>query len=113
MSSIKKSTIIIVAFLLLMLVGSMMLLRHYELDLIHGVVTNTVLQKAPEGYPEGLIRQAFQQARRRSEREERSRAYLMDLFALSQRLEKVQFLSQDEVDEILRSLDPSVAIPDR
>ena len=105
MPSLKKSTIAAVVILLALLAGSMLLLRNYELDLIHPVVVNTVLQKAPEEYSSNRVRSAFAAARLRAEREGRERTYLEGLVALSQRLEKLQFLSRAEIDEILRELE--------
>ena len=100
----KKATAVIICFLLLMFVASMVMMRFYELDLIHGVVLNTLIQKGPENYSNRKVRQTFQAARAAAKREDRKQAYLQELFSLSQRLEKVQELSRDEMDEILDSL---------
>jgi len=101
---LKKATVVIICCLLLILVVSMVMMRFYELDLIHGVVLNVLIQKGPENYSNRKVRQTFQVARAGAEREDRKQAYLRELFSLSQRLEKVQELSRDEMDEILDSL---------
>ncbi len=102
----KKPTVVIICFLLLMFVASVVMMRSYELDLVHGVVLNTLIQKGPANYSNQKVRETFQTAREAAEREDRSQAYLEELFALSQRLEKIQELSRDEMEEILDSLDP-------
>ena len=80
---IKKSTIITLVILLLLFAGSLLLLGYYELDLVHAVVVNAVIQKAPEGYSEQRIEQAFAAARRRAVRENRREAYIVKIYALS------------------------------
>ena len=102
----KKTTVIIVCFLLLMLVASMLMMRSYETDLVHGVVLNALIQKGPGNYSQRKVRETFRAARESAEREDREQAYLEHLFALAQRLEKIQELSREEMDEILDSLQP-------
>lgn len=101
LETVKKSTIIILVILLSIFAGAMLLLRYYEVDLVHNVVLNAVIQKAPEGYPRQEILQAFATARRKAEEDNREEAYLEELFTLSQRLEKIQLLSRDELEELL------------
>jgi len=101
---LKKSTIVIICFLLFLLGASMVMMRSYELDLIHGVVLNTLIQKGPDNYSNRKVRQTFQAARASAEREGLKEVYLQELFSLSQRLEKVQELNEGEMDEILNSL---------
>ncbi len=60
-----------------------------------------VIQKAPQGYPSQEISQAFAAARRRAEQNNRDEAYLEELFSYSRRLEKIQLLSRDELEELL------------
>ncbi len=90
----------------MMFVASMLLMRSYETDLVHGVVVNALNQKGPGNYSQRQVRETFRTARKRAEREDRKQDYLEQLFALSQRLEKIQELSKDEMDEILDSLQP-------
>ena len=101
LENVKKSTLIILVILLSIFAGSMFLLRYYEVDLVHTVVLNAVIQKAPEGYPRQEISQAFAAARRRAEEDNRKTAYLEELFSFSRRLEKLQLLSRDELEELL------------
>ena len=68
----------------------------------------SMIQKGPGNYSDRKVRETFQSARAAAEREDRRQAYLEELFALSQRLEKIQELSRDEMEEILDSLDPAM-----
>ncbi len=101
LKTVKKSTIIVLGILLLILAGSMLLLRNYEVDLVQSIVLHAVIQKAPQGYPRQQRSQAFAAARRRAEQDNREEAYLEQLFAFSRRLEKVQSLSRGELEELL------------
>jgi len=102
---IKKSTVITLVILLLIFAGSLLLLGYYELDLVQAVVVNAVIQKAPEGYSEQRIEQTFSAARRRAVRENRKEAYLELLFLLSQQLEKLQLLSEDDLEQLLEKVE--------
>ena len=104
LENVKKSTIIILVTLLSIFAGSILLLRYYEVDLVHTIVLNAVIQKAPEGYPRQEISQAFAAARRRAEEDNRKTAYLEELFSFSRRLEKIQLLSRAELEELLREV---------
>jgi len=102
---IKKPTIITLVILFLIFTGSLLLLGYYELDLVHAVVVNAVIQKAPEGYSELRIEQTFSAARRRAVRENRKEAYLELLFLFSQQLEKIQLLSEDDLEQLLEKME--------
>ena len=101
LETVKKSTIIILVTLLSICAGSILLLRYYEVDVVHTIVINAVIQKGPQGYPSQEISQAFAAARRRAEQDNREEAYLEELFSFSRRLEKIQLLSRDELEELL------------
>ena len=101
LETVKKSTIIILVTLLSICAGSVLLLRYYEVDLVHTIVINAVIQKGPQGYPSQEISQVFAAARRRAEQDNREEAYLEELFSFSRRLEKIQLLSRDELEELL------------
>lgn len=100
----KKSTYIIVAVLLLFFLSAMWLLRSYNLELIHVVVTETVIQKAPSDYPATRIEEAFDDAFQEAVREDREEEYRSRLLSISQRLEKIQKLGDSEVEKLLESL---------
>ena len=99
----RKTTVIIIIAACLILV---FVARLYTLELIHTVVLNAVIQKAPREYPEQKIREAFARARDRATERDREKQYLEQLLGVSQRLEKVQQLNTQELKEILVTLDP-------
>ncbi len=103
----RKSVLIIISLLLLILVGAMLLLRSYRLDLIQNVVVTALIQKAPENYSRQEIKRSFQSALGRAESRGREQAYLEQLLQVSQRLEKVQQLGKAEIDQLLESIDPA------
>ena len=80
------------------------MLRTYKLDLIQAVVANAVTQKSPQGYPKKRIQRAFSQARWRAEKQNRQEPYLERLLAISQRLEKIQALNEEDLQKLLEGL---------
>jgi hypothetical protein len=102
----KRTTIMAAAVVVAVGLGSVLLLRQYKLELIHLIVENAVIQKAPDDYPESRIREAFDQSLQRAEASGREEIYLDRLLQASQRLEKIQVLSATELDRLLLELDP-------
>ena len=100
----KKRTIFTLAAIAFIGVAALWLLRSHQLELIHSIVLNAVMQKAPEDYPASRIRETFDQALRDAAADGGQDAYLEELLNLSRRLEKVQRLSAAELDEILAAL---------
>ena len=86
------------------ILGAFWLLDSYKIDLVHQVVVNAVIQKAPADYPGDHIARVFQRARKEATESLREQEYLEKLLRLSQRLEKVQWLARDQVEEILEEL---------
>lgn len=84
--------------------GSLLLLRHYATELVHVVVEHAVLQKAPDEYPKERIREAFARRLDEARREGSRGVYLTELKRISHRLEKLQYLEEAEVDELLENL---------
>lgn len=81
--------------------GTLLVLRHYSTRMVHAVVVNAVVQRAPEGYPDQEIRVTFGRRLEKARSEGREEAYIQELMRLSQRLEKIQHLEREEVDDIL------------
>ncbi len=110
----RRKTILLLAGLGL-LGGALLLgLKSYQLDLIHYVIVNAMLEKAPEESA-SEIRAVFEQALQRAEAEDKEEVYLKKLLALSQRLEKVQKLKPENVGKMLdevRAFDQPVIDPD-
>ena len=100
----KPTTLIVLCILITLLSASLLLLRSHRLDLVHTVVVNAVTQKAPKDYPVQRVDRAFLQARRQAKKHNREKSYLEQLFRISQRLEKIQSLSEEEVRELLEDL---------
>jgi hypothetical protein len=105
----KRTTIIAAAVILILGIGLILGLNRYKLPLIHAIVENAVVQKAPAGYPQGHIRQVFDENFRKARRMGREEAYLDQLLRVSQRLEKIQRLESNQVEEIVANLDPEKA----
>lgn len=102
----KKRTIILLAVILALGTGALLVFRAYKLRLIHLVVENAVIQKAPDGYPRQAIVAAFDAHLAEARRSHREDEYLDRLLQTSQSLEKVQRLEKKELDELLAELDP-------
>ena len=100
----KPSTFIVFCVLIVFFSASFLLLRIYRLDLVHTVVVNAVTQKAPRNYPVQRVHRAFLEARQQAEKHNREESYLEQLFRISQRLEKIQSLSEEDIRELLEEL---------
>jgi len=105
----KRTTIVAGGVILALGIGLILGLSKYKLPMIHAIVENAVVQKAPVGYPEEHIRQVFDANYRKAQQMEREDVYLDRLLKASQRLEKVQKLESSQVDQILLELDPEQA----
>ena len=84
--------------------GALFFLDSYRVELIHSIVANAVIQKAPQEYPQNKIREVFDEALHESRRLGREEVHLARLLKLSQRLEKIQSLSAGQIEELLASL---------
>lgn len=100
----KKSTIAVLVLLFMSFVGALLLLNVYKLELVHTIVLNAVVQKAPEDFSGEEIRRAFSRARQNAQKANREKRYLEKLLRISQRLEKIQELSADETRKLLDEL---------
>ena len=90
--------------LLVVLISCFLLLRLYAVEMVHTVVVNALIQKAPPTYPSQAIHDAFDRACRAAAAADDSEAYLERLFEISQRLEKTQSLTQQEVSDLLLAM---------
>jgi len=102
----RKSTIAILALIVLFGLASLWLLNRYKLPLIQAVVENAVIQKAPDDFPENQIRQTFAEHHRVAVELGREDQYLERLLDASRRLEKVQKLNHQEVRDLLVQIGP-------
>jgi hypothetical protein len=79
--------------------------RAYTLDMVNYVVCQAYLQKSPPGIAPEQIREAFSSAFLGSQENRESRGnHLQKLFQISQRLEKLQRLTEEDALDILQSL---------
>lgn len=100
----RRTVLWVVGIVALAVAGSGILLNQYKDALVYTVVINATLQKASPDEKE-RIEGAFERARAESERNRRSKMFLETLFAVSQKVEKVQRLSAATTDGIVRMLD--------
>lgn len=102
---VRKSTVVALGVLAAVVAVSFLLLHIYKLDLVHTIVVNAVMQKAPPGYPREEIREPFSRARLRAQAGRSEAAYLERLLTISRRLEKIQQLSEKELHRLLADLE--------
>ena len=100
----KKSRVAILLLPFIFL-GALFVLRSYRLDLVHTVVLEGLVERAPEEYPRERIFDAFEEARRWARETDQSDAYLERLFRISRRLEKVQYIDDEQVTQMLQILE--------
>ena len=100
----RKRTFVVALSLVGVLILAMLVLRSFQLDIIHSIVVGAMLEKS-EAAAAPRIRANFDQARARALREGTGDAYLRRLLEISQRLEKMPSVDADQLDEILRSLE--------
>jgi hypothetical protein len=107
--AIFPKTVAIKIYILLALgtlfLATLFVARAYTLDMVNYVVCQAFLQKSPPGIAPEQIREAFSSAFRGSQENRESRGnHLQKLFQISQRLEKVQRLTEKDALEMLHSL---------
>ncbi|MBI4481478.1 MAG: hypothetical protein HY652_01175 [Acidobacteria bacterium] len=94
-----------VAGLALATLAGFLLFQRYRVDLLQYVVEEAFIQKAPPEVPAPEIRDTFHQARRMVRGGEFSEErYIQALLSISQRLEKVQRLTETEARSLLSEL---------
>ena len=93
----------IVGIMVAFFVGSVALLKVYQLDMIETIVVNALVQKSPRGQS-SRIRATFARNRTRLVAGDREGEYLNRLFEISQRLERTQEIDLATLNEILTSL---------
>jgi len=102
----RKTTFALAILVIALGLTATLTLRAYKVRLIHLIVENAVLQKAPADYPEARIRNVFESFLRHAEASNREDHYLERLLQASQRLEKVQQLDARGLEELFEALDP-------
>lgn len=102
----KSRTLVLVGVILLTGIAALTYLKSYSLQLVHAVVVNAVIQKAPEEYDRSRIEEVFERRLKNAlNSQEEKRQYLERLKRIFHRLEKRQRLETYELDAILQSLE--------
>jgi len=97
---------LLVAFSTVMMTGLLFfsVLKSYTVEIVHAVVVNALVQKAPEGYDQGKIRGVFDDALARADKGDSRDRYLGELQEVFHSLEKRQYLEPVEIDGLLADL---------
>ncbi len=97
---------LLAAFAVVLLAGVLFLLvlKSYTVEIVHAVVVNAVVQKAPEGYDQAKIVKVFDDALARAEQGGSRDRYLVELQEVFRNLEKRQCLEPEEMDGLLAQL---------
>ena len=109
----KKLSQVIVISILFVFVVTVFVLRSYKIDIIEHVVLSAIIQRAPINYPPGKIRKAFEEAEKRAAAENTKHAYMKKLLEISQRLEKIQYLNEKNLDALLGSIVRLSSVPSK
>lgn len=100
----SKRIYILAVVIVLLGIAALAVLRSYSEDLIHIVVVNAVIQRAPEDYPEAEIRTVFDHRFTLAQQQGTVKEYMDQIKDLSHHLEKIQRLRKEEVDELLERI---------
>ena len=100
----RKRLLVILALVVVLGMAALLVLRRHAVEIVHAVVENAIIQKAPAEYPPETIRGAFTASLRAAQKNGTTRQYLERLEQISQRIEKVQRLDKSDVDELLDDL---------
>ena len=93
----------VTAFAVLLIAGlaALLALKSHTVEIVHAVVVNYLVQKAPEGYDQERIKLVLNGALVRAEKGGYSDRYLERLKKVFQSLEKRQALETGEMDKLL------------
>ena len=82
----------------------LLVLKSYTVEIVHLVVVNAVVQKAPDGYDQAKIEKVFNDALVRADQGGSRDRYLVELQEIFRSLEKRQYLEPEEMDGLLAQL---------
>jgi hypothetical protein len=97
----NKTLVAAVSILLITGLLFLLVLKSYTVEIVHSVVVNALVQKAPEGYDQEKIRRVFNNALARAEKEDSKEIYLKEIQRVFHSLEKRQYLEPEEMDGLL------------
>jgi hypothetical protein len=97
----NKRLLLLVSAVLVTGLLLLMVLKSYTVEIVHAVVVNAVVQKAPEGYDQVKIRGVFDDALALADEGEYRDRYLGELQEVFHSMEKRQYLESEEMDRLL------------
>ena len=94
---------LVAAFSVILMAGLLFLLvlKSYTVEIVHAVVVNAMVQKAPEGYDPEEIKRVFDNALAHADKGDYRQSYLERMQKLFHSLEKRQYLEHEEMDGLL------------
>jgi hypothetical protein len=97
----NRRLLIVLAVILAAGLLSLLALKLYTVEIVHSVVINALMQKAPLDYDHDQIKRVFDQALGRYKAEGHTEKYLERLQKTFHNLEKRQYLERREMDRLL------------
>ena len=99
---ISKKLLTVLVVVLMAGAFSLWFLKAHSLEIVHAVVVNALVQKAPEGYDQEKIKRVLNEALARAENQGSRERYLEELQTVFHNLEKRQYLETEEMDRLMR-----------
>jgi hypothetical protein len=100
----RRKAYLIVGILFVLGLVCLAILKAYSLEIVQVAVMEAVVQKAPDGYPESIIRATFSRSLAEAKKKQRRPAYMKKLLRIAHSIERLQYLDAREVDELLDRL---------
>ena len=100
----KKKAYLSLALLFLLGLGLVVTLRLYSLEMVNVIVMNALTQKAPDDYPKTRIQERFARCLAKAREQHTEHSYLQKLLQISHRIEKIQYLEDKELNDLLNNL---------
>ena len=79
-------------------------INFYKVELVQRIVVRSIIQKAPAEFPVERIKRSFRLAKENILNDQEEQKYIEYMLSLSQRLEKVQFLTEIQIEKIINEL---------
>ena len=79
-------------------------INFYKVELVQSIVVRSIVQKAPLEFPVQKIKRSFRLAKENILNDQEEQKYLEYMLGLSQRLEKIQFLTTSQIEKIINEL---------
>ena len=79
-------------------------INFYKVELVQSIVVRSIVQNAPLEFPVQKIKRSFRLAKENILNDQEEQKYLEYMLGLSQRLEKIQFLTTSQIEKIINEL---------